>query len=156
MNYLSAENISRNLGERWVFRNLFFGLQKGEKVALIGKNGSGKTTFLKMLVGIDDDFDGEIDRASGLKIGYLTQDLFWKDKTNTLREEMLQVFPDITERINRLAEIEGDPDYSQEVRDIKEYLEARDGYHLYDLQLKILTYFGFDETYLDRPVTQLS
>jgi len=42
MNYLSAENISRNIGERWVFENLFFGLQKGEKVALIGKMGQAK------------------------------------------------------------------------------------------------------------------
>jgi ATPase subunit of ABC transporter with duplicated ATPase domains len=109
-----------------------------------------------MLVGIDDDFDGEIDRAAGLKIGYLTQDLFWKDVTNTLREEMLQVFPDITAKINRLHEIEGNPEHRDEIRDIKEYLEARDGYNLHDLQLRILTYFGFDDSYLDRVVTQLS
>ena len=51
MNYLSAENISRNLGERWVFKNLFFGLQKGEKVALIGKNGTGKSTLFKIILG---------------------------------------------------------------------------------------------------------
>jgi ATPase subunit of ABC transporter with duplicated ATPase domains len=58
--------------------------------------------------------DGEIDRAAGLKIGYLTQDLFWKDVKNTLREEMLQVFPDITAKINRLHEIEGNPEHRDE------------------------------------------
>ena len=50
MNYLSAENISRNIGERWIFKSLFFGLQKGEKVALIGKNGTGKTTLMETLM----------------------------------------------------------------------------------------------------------
>ena len=90
------------------------------------------------------------------RLANLTQDLFWKDVTNTLREEMLQVFPDITAKINRLHEIEGNPEHRDEIRDIKEYLEARDGYNLHDLQLRILTYFGFDDTYLDRVVTQLS
>lgn len=131
-------------------------INRDDKIALIWKNWSGKTTFLKMLVGLDDDYEGEIERASGLKIGYLTQDLFWKNKENTLRAEMLQIFPDITERINRLKEIEGNPTYRDETYNIKQYLESCNGYELYDLQLKILTYFWFDESYLDRPVSQLS
>ena len=60
MNYLSAENISRNLGERWVFKGLFFGLQKGEKVALIGKNGTGKTTLMDTLAGATRQHGGQI------------------------------------------------------------------------------------------------
>ncbi|MBP7774012.1 ABC-F family ATP-binding cassette domain-containing protein, partial [Candidatus Gracilibacteria bacterium] len=153
---IKITELTKSIRHTELFDKANLQINREDKFALIGKNGSGKTTFLKMLVGIDDDFDGEIDRAAGLKIGYLTQDLFWKDVTNTLREEMLQVFPDITAKINRLHEIEGNPEHRDEIRDIKEYLEARDGYNLHDLQLRILTYFGFDDTYLDRVVTQLS
>lgn len=153
---IKITDLSKFIRHTELFDKASLQINREDKFALIGKNGSGKTTFLKMLVGIDDDFDGEIDRAAGLKIGYLTQDLFWKDVTNTLREEMLQVFPDITAKINRLHEIEGVPEHRDEIRDIKEYIEARDGYNLHDLQLRILTYFGFDDTYLDRVVTQLS
>lgn len=153
---IKITDLSKSIKHTELFDHANLQINREDKLALIGKNGSGKTTFLKMLVGIDDDYDGEIDRAAGLKIGYLTQDLFWKDVTNTLREEMLQVFPDITRKINRLHEIEGNPEHRDEIRDIKEYLEAHDGYNLHDLQLRILTYFWFDESYLDRVVTQLS
>ncbi len=138
---IKITDLSKSIKHTELFDHANLQINREDKLALIGKNGSGKTTLLKMLVGIDDDYDGEIDRAAGLKIGYLTQDLFWKDKKNTLREEMLQVFPDITERINRLHEIEGNPEHRDEIREIKEYLEIRDGYNLHDLQLKILAYF---------------
>ncbi len=153
---IKITDLTKSIRHTELFDKANLQINREDKFALIGKNGAGKTTFLKMLVGLDDDYDGEIDRAAGLKIGYLTQDLFWKDVANTLREEMLQVFPDITTRINRLHEIEGNPEHRDEIREIKEYLEARDGYNLHDLQLRILTYFGFDESYLDRVVTQLS
>lgn len=153
---IKITDLSKSIRHTELFDRANLQINREDKFALIGKNGAGKTTFLKMLVGIDDDFDGEIDRAAGLKIGYLTQDLFWKDITNTLREEMLQVFPEITAKINRLHEIEGNPEHHEEVREIKEYIQSCDGYNKYDLQLRILTYFGFDETYLDRVVTQLS
>lgn len=138
---IKITDLSKSIRHTELFNRANLQINREDKFALIGKNGSGKTTFLKMLVGIDDDFDGEIDRAAGLKIGYLTQDLFWKDITNTLREEMLQVFPEITAKINRLHEIEGNPEHHEEVREIKEYIQSCDGYNKYDLQLRILTYF---------------
>lgn len=153
---IKITDLSKSIRHTELFDHASLQINREDKIALIGKNGSGKTTFLKMLVGLDDDYEGEIDRASGLKIGYLTQDLFWKDKKNTLREEMLQVFPEITERIRRLQEIEWTRENPEEISEIKEYLTTHGGYELYDLQLKILTYFWFDESYLDRPVTQLS
>ena len=73
MNYLSAENISRNLGERWLFKGVSFGLQKGEKVALIGKNGTGKTTLMETLVGMQQADSGKITIREGVHVGYLPQ-----------------------------------------------------------------------------------
>ena len=73
MNYLSAENIGRNLGERWLFKNLTFGILQGEKVALIGSNGSGKSSLLDMLVGKIDVDAGEISIRKDIRTGYLDQ-----------------------------------------------------------------------------------
>ncbi|WP_435355805.1 ABC-F family ATP-binding cassette domain-containing protein [Emticicia sp. SJ17W-69] len=73
MNYLSAENIGRNLGERWLFKNLTFGILQGEKVALIGSNGSGKSSMLDMITGQADIDAGEISIRKDIRYGYLGQ-----------------------------------------------------------------------------------
>ena len=73
MNYLSAENIGRNLGERWLFRNLTFGILQGEKVALIGANGAGKSTLLDMITGNSDIDGGVISIRKDIRYGYLGQ-----------------------------------------------------------------------------------
>lgn len=73
MNYLSAENIGRNLGERWLFKNLTFGILQGEKVALIGANGSGKSSLLDMLTGKIDVDGGSISIRKDIRTGYLDQ-----------------------------------------------------------------------------------
>ncbi len=74
MNYLSAENIGRDLGERWLFKGLTFGILQGEKVALIGSNGSGKTTLLNMVAGVTETDGGEISIRKDIRTGYLEQD----------------------------------------------------------------------------------
>jgi len=84
MNYLSAENISRNLGERWLFKNLFFGLQKGEKVALIGKNGTGKTTLMESLMGMQTPDEGKISIRKGIRVGYLPQNPIFAENEEVL------------------------------------------------------------------------
>ncbi len=153
---IKIEHLSKSIRHTELFENADLQINREDSIALIGKNGAGKTTLLKILVGIDDDYDGDLERASGLKIGYLTQDLFWKNKDHTLREEMLQVLPEITEKIHRLQEIEGSAGQRDEVSELKEYLTTNNGYERYDLQLRILTYFDFDENDFDRPVTQFS
>ena len=53
MNYLSVENISKNYAEKILFEKISFGLDKGQKIALVAKNGSGKSTLLKIIAGIE-------------------------------------------------------------------------------------------------------
>ena len=74
MNYLSVENISKSYGERVLFEQLSFGLNKGDKVALIANNGSGKTSMLKIIAGEDVSEGGAITLRKGIRIGYLNQD----------------------------------------------------------------------------------
>ncbi|MDA9809100.1 ABC-F family ATP-binding cassette domain-containing protein [Flavobacteriales bacterium] len=74
MNYLSVENISKSYGERILFQDLFFGLSKGDKMALIANNGTGKSSMLKIIAGKDVTESGKITLRNGIRIGYLEQD----------------------------------------------------------------------------------
>lgn len=73
MNYLSAENIAKSFGDKWLFKNITFGLNKGDKVALIGANGTGKTTFLSILAGLLAPDEGEVSVRKDIRVAYLDQ-----------------------------------------------------------------------------------
>ncbi len=73
MNYLSAENISKAFNDRWLFKDISIGISQGEKFALVGENGTGKTTLLRILTGELNSDSGLVSVRDGVKIGYLTQ-----------------------------------------------------------------------------------
>lgn len=73
MNYLSAENLSKSYNDRWLFQDLTIGISQGEKVALVGENGVGKSTLLKILIGQVQPDGGKISVRDGIKIGHLVQ-----------------------------------------------------------------------------------
>ena len=73
MNYLSAENISKSFGDKWLFKDLTIGLNRGDKVALIGANGTGKTTLMTILAGITPLDQGVVSIRKDIRVGYLDQ-----------------------------------------------------------------------------------
>lgn len=73
VNYLSVENISKSYGDRILFSDLSFGINKGQKIAFIAKNGTGKTSILNIMVGKDSPDTGQIVTRKGLRIAYLAQ-----------------------------------------------------------------------------------
>jgi ATP-binding cassette subfamily F protein uup len=79
MNILSVENISKSFGERTLFSELTFGIAAGEKVALIAKNGTGKTSLLKMLNREESPDTGQITFRKNIVVGYLEQDPHFQD-----------------------------------------------------------------------------
>ena len=80
MNYLSVENISKSFGERVLFEGLNFGLNYGDKVALIANNGSGKTSMLKIIAGKDLPGTGKVTIRNGIRIGHLEQEPVFNEK----------------------------------------------------------------------------
>ena len=74
MNYLSVENVSKNYGEKELFREISFGLDQGQKIALVAKNGSGKTSLLNCLIGQDTPDSGNITFRKDINVGYLKQE----------------------------------------------------------------------------------
>ncbi|MFM8977296.1 MAG: ABC-F family ATP-binding cassette domain-containing protein [Bacteroidota bacterium] len=74
MNVLSVASISKSLGERVLFQNLSFGLDQGQKLGLLGRNGCGKTTLLRMVAGMDSPDQGEVRINKQIRVAYLEQD----------------------------------------------------------------------------------
>ena len=74
MNLLSVENISKSFGELELFKNISFGVNKDQKIALIAKNGTGKTSILKMLSGVDTPDTGQINYRKDIRVSFLEQE----------------------------------------------------------------------------------
>ena len=74
MNYLSVDNLGKNYGERILFEGLNFGLNQGDKMALIANNGTGKSSMIKIIAGKDHQDEGTVTIRKNLKVGYLSQD----------------------------------------------------------------------------------
>ena len=87
MNLLSVENITKTFGARAIFNDLTFGVDQGQKVAIVAKNGSGKTTLLRCLIGLDQVDDGRIVFRNGIRVAFMeqTENL---DETHSIMEEV--------------------------------------------------------------------
>ncbi len=73
MNYLSVENISKAYGEKVLFDDISFGINKDQKIAFVAKNGSGKTSILNIVAGVDESDTGQVVSRKGIDIAYLSQ-----------------------------------------------------------------------------------
>ncbi len=73
MNYLSVENISKSFGERVLFNNISFGINKDQKIAFIAKNGTGKTSLLNIITGREESDSGQIISRKGIHMAFLSQ-----------------------------------------------------------------------------------
>jgi len=106
MNYLSVESLTKSYGDRIIFQDLTFGIDQGQKVALVAKNGNGKSTLLKCLLGKESLDNGRVVFRNDIRIGYLEQ----ADELNPENTVWQEVF---------------DHDHPQ-LRVVKEYNEALD------------------------------
>jgi ABC transport system ATP-binding/permease protein len=81
VNYLSVENISKSFGERTLFKDISFGINKDQKIAFIAKNGSGKTTIMNIINGFDEPDTGQVVLRKSIRMAFLSQD-------NKLQDEL--------------------------------------------------------------------
>ena len=68
MNIINIEHISKIFGEKLIFEDASFGIQQGDKIGIVGINGTGKSTLLRMIAGEEEPDQGQIIRQNGLKI----------------------------------------------------------------------------------------
>ena len=89
MNYLSVENLSKSYGIRQLFQNLQFGIEKGQKVALLARNGAGKTTLMNILFGKEAPDEGKVIYNKEVRVAYLEQNPFL-DMNKSILENVLK------------------------------------------------------------------
>ncbi len=167
MNYLSAESVSKSFGDRWLFKNISFGISRGEKVALVGNNGSGKTSLLNILAGIMPPDEGLVSIRKGISIGYLSQEpLFDESKTvlDTLFATDNPALNAIKDYEACMAAADSGVDTSGrsagavDTHDkLHEVMERMDAFKAWDYEVKIKQILGkLGISDLDKPVSQLS
>ena len=84
MNILNLEHISKTFGEKVIFDDVSYGIHENDKIGIIGINGTGKTTLLRMIAGDEEPDEGQVIRQNGLKIAYLPQNQEFPAKTTIL------------------------------------------------------------------------
>ena len=82
MNLLSVDRVSKAYGDKLLFQELSFGIARGEKVALIARNGTGKTTLLRILAGKDVPDSGEVTYRKDVRVAYLEQGAQFRRTSN--------------------------------------------------------------------------
>ena len=154
---ISSENLSFGFEGEILLENLSFTLNEGDRVGLIGGNGEGKTTLLRLILGELIPEEGSLFRKNGIKIGYLAQNGGY-DSFNTVYEEMCEIFESDKRAIASLREIE--QKISQTDESTSEYralcarydslnkqIAARDSYN-FEVKVKtVLNGMGFAEVY---------
>ena len=98
MNVLSVERLGKRYGPRQLFSNISFGLEKGQKTAIVARNGTGKSTLLKCIAGLEKPDEGIITFNKGIRVGYLDQNVHMT-ATHSLVDEMLDHNDPVTNAI---------------------------------------------------------
>ena len=162
---ISADNLYFGFNGGSLLENVCFSLNEGDRVGLIGGNGEGKTTLIRLILGELDEESGVLFRKNGIRVGYLAQNGGY-DSSNTVFEEMREIFAADIRAINALREIEEKISHTQEntveyralagrYEALNKQIAARDSYH-YEVKIRtVLNGMGFENVY-DQPICTMS
>src|SRR5512137_202198 len=107
MSLITANSLSKSFGAVDLFHEVSFSVAKGARFALVGPNGIGKTTLLRILVGSEEPSGGKVTRAKSLRIGYLPQEADFQLE-GTVWDACLSVFTELLRRQEELEQLEMD------------------------------------------------
>lgn len=159
MTYLSVENLSKSFGLKTLFSGLTFGLSRGDKTALIAKNGTGKSTLLRILAKQEPQDSGLLSIRNGLRIGYLEQDPAL-DPKKTIREfistgesDLVRIALDYEIAVERQSE-----DYNETTHAaFEKAFAAMDAANAWDYEQRMQQILGkLDIHHLDQKISTLS
>ena len=162
---VTLDRVAFGYGDNLIFEKVSFAVNEGERVGLIGANGEGKTTLIKLILGELEADDGTVLRKTGLKIGYLEQNGGY-ESGNSVYAEMLEVFKEELSAVEKLSALSVElsnstcPSHeydvlSAKIEGLNKFISAHD---CYDVQVKIKTVLngmGFADMY-ERVIDTLS
>ena len=164
---ISIEGLSVEFSAKPLFRNVSFVVNDRDRIALVGKNGAGKSTMLKIICGMQKPTDGKVAIPNDTTIGYLPQVMILQDNT-TVKEEALKAFSDVTKMKARIDDLNHQlterTDYESEsyAALVEKFTQEHDRYMMlggdnYEAEIeRTLTGLGFLRTDFDRPTSEFS
>lgn len=159
---LNVQGVTKEFSGERLFEPVSFIVRDHDRTAIIGPNGTGKSTLIKILLGQEEASSGQVIISKNVKIGYLSQDVI-ENPDNTLYEEALSVFRPLMEEEKKLSElslkISENPDDTSLLNEYskrQEAFEANDGYNYkYKIDM-ILNMFSFHHDSYDRKISTFS
>ena len=165
---LRLEQVSKIYPTGEVLRNVTWEVKPGDRIGLVGVNGAGKSTQMRLIAGFEEPSSGQVVRQGSPRIAYLQQE-FDVDLERSVREELFQAFGEAATVLNRQREVEEemgsekaaeDPDHLDELIHELGRLQSRfEGLHGYELDAridKLLPTIGFSAAGAERPVKDYS
>lgn len=154
MNYLSAESISKSFHDKWLFKDISLGISQGEKFALVGNNGVGKSTLLKILTGELPSDSGKVSVREGITTGFLTQEPRVDDSV-TVKDVLFSDSNEIAKVVKEYEDCLQHPDVSPER--MQAVLEKMEELNAWDYEAKVHEIIGkLGVPDLDKTFGQLS
>jgi ATP-binding cassette, subfamily F, member 3 len=162
MSLITVSSLSKSFGAEDLFVNISFTVARGARLALVGPNGIGKTTLLRILIGQEEASSGTVTRAKNLRIGYLPQEADF-ELMGSLWDVCLEPFVDLIRMQEELEKLEGemsDPPKREQALTrygtLQHNFEQRGGY-IYQVRIKqVLTGLGFDPSDFQMSLDHLS
>ena len=164
---ISIEGLSVEFSAKPLFRNVSFVVNDRDRIALVGKNGAGKSTMLKIICGLQKPTDGKVAIPNDTTIGYLPQVMILQDNT-TVKEEARKAFSDVTKMKARIDDLNRQlterTDYESEsyAALVEKFAQEHDRFMMmggdnYEAEIeRTLTGLGFLRTDFDRPTSEFS
>ena len=151
--YLQVENISKSYGDRTLFENISFNINEGDKIALVAPNGTGKSSLLKILAGIElSDRGGEVKFMKDIRVAFLDQDMTF-DPKRTIFDEVYSRMGDLAPEIREYEEAVASGDSKR----LERAITAMDASGTWDIEQNIrqvLTSLKLER--LNQPMGELS
>ena len=162
MSLITVSSLSKSFGAEDLFAGVTFTIAKGARLAIVGPNGIGKTTLLRILVGEEEPSSGQVTRAKSLRVGYLSQEADF-ELEGVLWDVCLEPFTDLIRMQGELEKLESEmSDLSKREQALVKYGSAqhefeRLGGYMYEVKIKqVLTGLGFDESEYHMSLDHLS
>ncbi len=152
MNYLTVEKLTKSYGEKLLFEDITFGIEKGQKIALIARNGTGKTTLLNIIAGLDTPDEGQVVTRGDISISYLPQidhALYEDTVLDIILDTQTPVVQAVKnyERCITLSKDDQSPAINQQLEQAILEMDRLQGWDLESRVKEILSKFGIDNLF---------
>ena len=149
---IQGENLSKRYGEKLLFSEININISEGDKIALVAKNGTGKTTLLDIIAGVESGDTGSISKKRDIRIAYLSQDINFDPQKNII-DAVFYKNDKISETLKKYNEII----FHNETTELQSILDKMDALNIWDFETKIKQILGVFKIYdFDQKIGTLS